>query len=495
MIIEKTAQAAGLFIGGKWQTGDGEVIGSVNPTTGEVMAVTPSASAGQVQDALTAAGDAFDGGQWSRLTPSDRSELLFALAALIDRDKEDLVELVVSEVGSPVTLARELQVGSPAMYFRWHAEAAVRGPRDGIEQPLGLHHGPVTTSSMLLRDPVGVVAAITAYNYPINLASWKLGPALASGCSTVLLPSPRGLLCTVALVRLIDEAGFPPGAVNLVFGPPAVTEQVVTSDVVDMVSFTGSVPVGAKVMALAARGIKKVVLELGGKSPNIVLPGTDIARIVEPSVLRFSRNSGQGCGATTRTLVPRGDYARFVEATADVMAALIVGDPHEDTTQIGPLITGEHRQRVEGFVDRAVDDGARLVVGGGRPGGFESGFFYEPTLVADIDNGMEIAQEELFAPVGVILPYDDLDDAVAIANHSRFGLNANVWGPTTEALAFARRIRSGTVTINGGGGMNPEAPWGGYGESGVGRECGEEGYREYFEVKHVQWPVEPPPTH
>ena len=494
MIIEETAKAAGLFIDGKWQPGEGEIIKSVNPTTGELMAETPAASSRQVDDALAASLSAFDGGEWSRLSAKDRSELLFKLADLIDRDKDDLVELVVSEVGSPITLARNLQVGAPAMYFRWHAEAALRGPRDGLEQPLGLHHNPITTSSMLLREPVGVVAAITAYNYPINLISWKLGPAFASGCSAVLIPSPRGVLCTVALVRLIEEAGFPPGAVNMVLGPPAVTEQVVTADAVDMVSFTGSVPVGAKIMALAAQSIKKVVLELGGKSPNIVLPGADIEATVTPSVLRFSRNAGQGCGATTRTLVPRADYDSFVEQTAAAMEGLVVDDPHRDDTEIGPLITGEHRERVEGFVSRAVDAGGTLVTGGGRPSGLDGGFFYEPTLVASIGNEAEISQEELFAPVGVVLPYDDLDEAVSIANHTRFGLNANVWGPTAQALEFARKIRSGTVTVNGGGGMNPEAPWGGYRESGVGRECGEEGYREYFEVKHVQWPVEPPAT-
>jgi aldehyde dehydrogenase (NAD+)/betaine-aldehyde dehydrogenase len=456
------------------------------------MAQTPSASPGQVDEALTSAREAFDGGEWSRLSAQDRSTLLFTLADLIERDKDDLVELIVSEVGSPITLARQLQVGAPIMYFRWHAEAALRGPRDGWEQQMPLHHDPVTTSSMLLREPVGVVAAITAYNYPINLTAWKLGPAFASGCPAVLIPSPRGVLCTVALVRLMEEAGFPAGAVNLVFGPPDVTQQVVASDLVDMVSFTGSVPVGAKVMALAAQGIKKVVLELGGKSPNIVLPGADISSIVGPSVLRFVRNAGQGCGATTRTLVPRGDYDQYVAETASFMSELVVDDPHRDDTVIGPLITAEHRERVEGFVSRAAGDGGEVVQGGGRPVHLPDGFFFEPTLIASVGNEAEVSREELFAPVGVVLPYDDPADAVALANQSRFGLNANVWGPTSVALDFARKIRSGTVTINGGGGMRPDAPWGGYGQSGVGRECGEEGFREYFEVKHVQWPVDSP---
>ncbi|HLY82259.1 MAG TPA: aldehyde dehydrogenase family protein [Acidimicrobiales bacterium] len=492
MNVDSVSRDAGCFIAGKWQQGDGALVRSVDPAKGTVIAETPSASSQQVSEAIGAARQAFDGGEWSRLTARDRSRLLNRLAELIERDKDDLVELVVTEVGSPVTLARSLQVGSPIMYFRWFADAALRGPRDGLEQPMPLHHDPVTSSSMLLREPAGVVAAITAYNYPLNLSAWKLGPAFASGCSAVLLPSPKGLLCTIALVRLIEEAGFPPGAVNLVFGPPAVTEQLVSSDLVDMVSFTGSAAVGAKVMALAAPTLKKVVLELGGKSPNILLPGVDTSATVGPSILRFVRNAGQGCGATTRTLVPRSEHDSFVAESAAFMRALVVDDPHHDSTVIGPLITDEHRRNVEGYLSRAVDAGADVVTGGGRPGHLEAGFFLEPTLVTGVSNDAEVSQEELFAPVGVVIPYDDVSEALALANATRYGLNANVWGPTADAIEFARKVRSGTVTINGGGGMRPDAPWGGYRESGVGRECGEEGFREFFEVKHVQWPVENP---
>jgi aldehyde dehydrogenase (NAD+) len=493
--IEEAARTAGCYIGGKWQSGEGSVIRSVDPSTAGVLAETPSASARQVDDAISAARSAFDGGEWSQLSPDDRSRLLHRLADLIERDTDDLVRMVSTEVGSPATLARALQVGAPIMYFRWFAEAARHGPRDGLEQALPLHYDPVPSSSMLLREPAGVVAAITAYNYPLNLVAWKLGPAFASGCPAVLLPSPKGLLCTVALVKLMEEAGFPPGAVNLVFGPPAITEQLVASDLVDMVSFTGSAAVGSKIMALAAPSLKKVVLELGGKSPNILLPGVDVSAAVGPSILRFVRNAGQGCGATTRTIVHRPDFDRFVEESARFMEDQVpVGDPHDTSTVIGPLITDEHRRNVEGFISRAVDSGAALVTGGGRPGHLERGFFLEGTLLCDVSNDAEISQEELFAPVGVILAYEDVEEALAIANASRYGLNANVWGPTSDAIAFARRVRSGTVTVNGGGGMRPDAPWGGYGESGIGRECGEEGFREFFEVKHVQWPVDNPLT-
>lgn len=489
LTVESVSAAAGSYVAGKWQPGEGEVIRTVNPSTGRVIAEVAGSSVRQTEDAVLAARHAFDDGEWSRLTAEDRSRLLFRLADLMERHRDELVELIVTEAGSPLTLARGLQVDMPIVNFHWWSERARRGPRDGWEEPMTLHHSPVTTSSMLLREPIGVVGAITAYNYPINLLAWKLGPALAAGCSTVVIPSPRGVLCTLALMRLIEEAGFPAGACNMVVGPPAITETVATSDLVDMVSFTGSVPVGAAVMALAARTIKKVVLELGGKSPNIVLPGADVAATVAASVHRFVRNAGQGCGATTRSLVPRQDYDAFVAATAEFMSALVVDDPHLDKTEVGPLITGEHRARVEGYLSRAVDEGATVVTGGGRPSHLPEGFFIEPTLLAEVGNDAEVCQEELFAPVGVVLPYDDVAEAIAIANGTRFGLNANVWGPTAQAIEVARKIRSGTVTVNGGGGMRPDAPWGGYRESGIGREQGEEGFREFFEVKHVQWPV------
>jgi aldehyde dehydrogenase (NAD+) len=481
------ADSARCYLDGKWVTGDGAEIRSVDPSTGRTLAVTPAASAAQVALATAGTRHAFDEGEWSRVGALERSRLLYRLAELIERDRDELMHLVATEVGSPVSNAG-LQVDSPVMFFRWFAEAARRGPKDGWEQPLPLHYGPVTSSSVLLREPAGVVAAVTAYNYPVVLCAWKLGPALAAGCSAVLVPSPKALLSTVAVVKLIEEAGFPPGTVNLVFGPPAVTEQVVAAAGVDMVSFTGSAAVGSKIMALAAPTLKKVVLELGGKSPNIVLPGTDIASTIKSSALRFCRNAGQGCGATTRTLVPEADVDEFVERSAIFLRQLAVGDPHSPETVVGPLITDEHRRNVEGYLARASDQGA-TVTGGARPAGMDAGFFLEPALVTGADNSAEIAQEELFAPVGLVLPYRDVEEAVSIANDSKYGLNANVWGPAADAIQVARRLRSGTVTVNGGGGKRDDAPWGGFGYSGVGRECGEEGFREFFEVKHVQWPL------
>ncbi|MCX4095549.1 aldehyde dehydrogenase family protein [Nocardia sp. alder85J] len=481
--------AAASCIDGRWIVGDGEPIASINPGTGRQLALTPSTSPAQVAAAVSAARRAFDGGEWSRLSPADRGALLHRFADLLVAQRDDIVALAATEIGTPVSSAADLHVDLPAKFIRWFADAAVRGPRDGYEQPLPLDHDPITSSSMLLREPVGVVAAIVAYNVPVMMCAYKLGAALAAGCSTVLVTSPRAILLTSAIVRLFEEAGFPSGAVNLVFGPPGTTTSVVEAPEVDMVSFTGSAAVGSKILALAAPTLKKVVLELGGKSPNIVLPGTDLARAVPASVLRFTRNSGQACGATTRTLVPRADFDEYVQRSVAVLRGLTVGDPLAPDTVLGPLITGEHRAKVEGFLSRARESGARLPVGGGRPAGLDEGFFLEATLVTHVPNESEIAQEELFAPVGVVMPYADLDEAVRMANDSRYALNANVWGPTAEAIAFGRRLRSGTVTVNGGGSMRADAPWGGPGHSGIGREGGEEGLREFFEIKHMQWPL------
>ncbi|MEU1997313.1 aldehyde dehydrogenase family protein [Nocardia gamkensis] len=481
--------AAASYIDGHWSGGDGDAIATINPATGLQVALTPASGPAQVSAAVSAARRAFDGGAWSRLGPAERGALLHRLADLLQQNREALVALAATEIGTPISSGPTLHVDLPAKFFRWFADAAIRGPRDGYEQPMPLDHDPITTSSLLLRQPAGVVAAIVAYNVPIMMSAYKLGAALAAGCSTVLVTSPKSVLLTAAFVRLVEEAGFPAGAVNFVFGPPTVTEQVVTAAEVDMVTFTGSPTVGSTILTLAAPTLKKVVLELGGKSPNILLPGTDLERAVPASALRFTRNSGQACGATTRTLVPQADFDEYVQRSAAFLRTLTVGDPLAPDTVLGPLITGEHRANVEGFLARARDAGADIPVGGGRPAGLDDGFFLEATLVTGVPNEAEIAQEELFAPVGVVMPYTDLDDAARMANDVKYALNANIWGPTPQAIEFARRVRSGTVTINGGGGMRPDAPWGGPGHSGIGREGGEEGFREFFEVKHLQWPL------
>jgi aldehyde dehydrogenase (NAD+)/betaine-aldehyde dehydrogenase len=464
------------------------VIDVVDPSTGRGVGTIPASTPEDVERAVTAARAAFESAGWSGLSPSERSRSLHRLADVLGEHAEALAEIGTLEVGSPITLSRGLHAGAPISFFRWFADAALKGPMGGYEESLGLHDVPVLNTSMLFREPVGVVAAISAYNFPLLITSFKVGGALAAGCTAILMPSPRTPLSAIAFAACAREADLPSGTVQVLVGGADVGQALTTAPGVDMVTFTGSVDVGRHVMQQAASGLKKVVLELGGKSPNVLLPTADIDTAVGPSVLRYIRNSGQGCGATTRTLVPREWYDEYAAAAKRVIDSLVVGDPWDEKTDLGPLIRAEHRDRVEGYVQRAVDAGAVVLAGGGRPD-IEGGFYLNPALVGGVDNDAEICQEELFGPVGVLLPYDDVDDALRIANGTRFGLNANVWGATDEAIRFARRLKAGTVTVNGGGADRPDAPWPGAGESGIGVDRGMEGFREFFHIRHVQVPL------
>jgi aldehyde dehydrogenase (NAD+) len=482
------------YIHGQWHQGEsGEQITTISPSTGEVLGVTSASSVGQVDDAVADARAAFDSAAWRAYGPAERAAALNKLADLIEANREELAQLIVDEVGSPIGLARAMQVGGPVEALRWYAGMALRGPRGGYEHALPLYDNPVLSSSVLRYEPVGVVVAMTAFNYPYNLLSWKLGGALAAGCTTVVLPSPQGSLCTIKLFDLIDQAGLPPGVVNLVVGGPEVGQKLTGHRDVDMVSFTGSDAVGGMVMSQAALGgLAKSVLELGGKAANIILPGTELEPTIAPSVLRFARNAGQGCAAWTRILVHESQVADFVKLTREFMENLQVGDPHEEKTEVGPVISVAHRDKVEGAIQRAVADGAEIVIGGGRPQAMAGqGAYISPTVIAGVSPDHPIANTELFAPVAVLIPYTNVDDAVRIANQTPYGLNANVFGSLPDAIATAKRLRAGTVTVNGGSGMRPDAPWGGPGRSGVGRELGEEGFAEFFEVKHIQWPLGP----
>ena len=486
-MIDPTLSDLTVYVDGTWSSGEGPTFTTVEPGTGQVIATWSMASVAQADAAVAAARRSFDEGVWRRRSPAERALVLRRIAELLERDHERLAQLVVAEVGSPISLARTLQTATPAVNFRWFADAAERGPRGGYEERLPAQTQPFPSESALLREPIGVVAAITPYNYPVNMISWKVAPALAAGCSVVLLPSPRGALCSVAFLRLAEEAGLPPGVLNLVPGDPAVGERLSSHDGVDMVTFTGSNAVGSAVMAAAAPTNKKLVLELGGKSPTVVLPGADLDRVVAPSILRFCRNAGQGCGATTRILVHRDDYDSFLDKARRFIEPLPVGDPYDEATEVGPLISAEHRDRVEAYVARALDKGATVLAGGGRPEG--EGFFLRPTLVGDVHPDDEIAQDELFAPVAVVFRYDTVDEAVTIANNSRYGLNALVWGDPDQAREVAGLLETGTVAINGGGGSRPDVPWVGAKQSGIGMEMGEDGFAEFFTVKHLQWPA------
>jgi aldehyde dehydrogenase (NAD+)/betaine-aldehyde dehydrogenase len=344
--------------------------------------------------------------------------------------------------------------------------------------------------SDVVYEPVGVVAAITGYNYPLNLAIFKFGAALAAGCTVVLLPSPRTPLTTLLMGELIRQADFPPGVFNVIIGGADVGQQLTSHPDVDRVSFTGSDVVGAKIMAQAAPGLKGVTLELGGKSPSIVLPGVDVHKIAVEMHLRWSRNGGQGCAALARLLVHDSLYDEFLEAGAAAFDQMVVGDPWDPATNIGPMIRPDHRDRVRGYIDGSVAAGGTKLLEVTKPLP-EKGWFVNPVLLGDLPHDARAVQEEIFGPVAVIMPFTDIDDAVRLANDTPYGLAANVWCGEDLALgrSVAERIRAGTVWINGGGSMRPDAPFGGYGRSGVGRELGEWGMREYLEVKHIQWRV------
>jgi aldehyde dehydrogenase (NAD+)/betaine-aldehyde dehydrogenase len=486
-VSELLKSPASIAAGQRLSGGDGS-FDVLDPTTEEVLASIPRAGAGEVDQAVAAARRAFDSGPWATATPRERSDALQRLAATVTAMADEFAQIGSLDVGTPITLSRGLHAGAPAAFLQWFADAALRGPRGSYEHSLGQNHAVVPTTSSLFYEPVGVVAAIAAYNFPLLITAFKVGGALAAGCSVVLMPSPQAPLAAVAFMRAVRDAGIPDGVVNLVLGEREAGTALSEHPGVDMVSFTGSVDVGRQVMVQAAGGLKKVVLELGGKSPNIFLPGADIEAGVPPSVLRFTRNTGQGCGATTRTLVHRDDLDRFITSAATFTDTLSVGDPLDPTTDLGPLISGPHRDRVNGYIERALAGGGTVVAGGGRPSEAR-GYFINPAIIGGVGNDAEICQEELFGPIGVVLPYDTVEEAVEIANGTRFGLNANVWGPGAEAMTVARKLRSGTVTINGGGADRPDAPWGGYGQSGVGYDRGEEGFREFFQVKHIQWPI------
>jgi aldehyde dehydrogenase (NAD+)/betaine-aldehyde dehydrogenase len=477
-----------VLVAGKWSTGEGPVpITTIDPYTEQLLATVPTASLDQVNDTVAAARRAATDGAWARLSPTDRSRLLHRVVDVLDRNRLLLADIVTAETGSPIALSTMLQVSPMLEHLAWYADAAARGPRGGYEQ--GLPFVGDVSASILVREPIGVVAALTPYNAPLVTAAWKVGGALAAGCAAILLPSPRAALTSLAWARLVCEADLPEGAFSFLIGEAPVGQALTESEGVDMVTFTGSNAVGRQVMRQAAGTFKRLVLELGGKSPNIVLPGVDLAAVAGPSALRFLRNAGQTCGATTRTFVPRGDYDEFVQATKDFLPSVVVGDPWDPRTVVGPLISAEHRDRVEGYVDRALAGGGVLAAGGGRPA-HEHGYFLNPTVIGGVANDSEIARDELFGPVGVVIPYDDVRSAVAMANQSRYGLSANVWGPQPAAVEVARRVRSGTVSINGGnGGLRPDAPFGGYRQSGIGREAGEEGFLEFFETKQLQIPL------
>ena len=471
-----------LLLGDQMVEPEGETWEVHNPATEQVIAQVGGASADQVDAAVGAARAAFPG--WAALTGEQRAAHIHRFADALERAADRLLPSIVNEVGTPVALAEYLQVKMAVdEHLRWAAEAA----KVDRTMHLGEYDKPHPTMSDVVHQPVGVVAAITGYNYPLNLAIFKFGAALAAGCTVVLLPSPRTPLTTLFMGELIQESGLPPGVMNVIIGGADVGQRLSSHRGVDRVSFTGSDGVGAKIMEQAAANLAGVTLELGGKSPSIVMPDVDVTKIAVEMHLRWSRNGGQGCAALARLLVHESKYDQFLEAGASAFDQMIVGDPWDRATNIGPMIRPDHQARVRGFIDESVAAGGTKLLEVTKPLP-EKGWFVNPVLLGDLPHDARAVQEEIFGPVAVILPFKDADEAIRLANDTAYGLAANVWcDDPIEARRVAEQVRAGTVWINGGGAMRPDAPFGGYGRSGIGRELGEWGMHEYLEVKHIQW--------
>jgi aldehyde dehydrogenase (NAD+) len=480
----------GLFIDGRWTDGAGaETLEVLNPATEEIIAEVPQATPADIDAAVLAARRAFDEGPWPAMKPAERARILTAMAEEMNRRRTELVELNIAEAGSTRMLAEVLQIGTPIDRFTDMAQRVL--PQFAFEAPVAPIFGSGIGQGMAVREPYGVAALITAFNFPILLNLAKLGPALAAGCTAVLKSSPYTPLEALILGEIAEAAGLPPGALNVVTGDIAAGEALTRHPEVDIVSFTGSDTVGRKVYAQGADTVKKVVLELGGKSANIILDDTDLDKVMESVLAGFITHAGQGCALQTRILVHQSLHDDLVTRIVGTLGFISVGDPADPATMMGPLIRDVQRQRVEALIAAGVDEGAQIAFGGGRPAHLDRGFFLEPTLFVGVDNKMRIAQEEFFGPVGEVIPFTDDDDAVRIANDSRYGLAGGVWSADAQrAAAVARRLRTGMVVINGGGGgLNPAAPFGGYKHSGVGREFGEYGLSEFLQHKALQWPV------
>ena len=473
------------LIGGELVEGAGEPLTLLNPATEEPYATVATASLEQLDAAVRSARAAFEDGRWSELDPERRSQLIHGACRVLWAHRDELSELVVTEVGCPVGTTSEHQVAGPIELFRWYAEAARRRHDRFLEPKLGSRR----SASVVRYVPVGVVAEITAYNYPLTLALNKLGAALATGNTVVVMPSPRAPVSTLRMGELLAESGIPDGVVNVVVGDAAVARALTEHPEVDLVAFTGSVEVGALVMAQAARTIKRVVLELGGKSPAVLLPGSDLETHLRPLHQRWTRHAGQGCQCPTRHFVHASQWDEFVEQSREIMAGFVVGDPRDEGTDIGPVVSEGQRDRIAGYVDEALAAGGEVLASSPLPD-LPRGFWSQPLLIGGVDHSLRICQEEVFGPVAVAFPYDHVDEAIELANATKYGLAAYVYGPDVgECRRVAARIRAGNVAINGVGGVRPDAPNGGMKQSGIGRLRGDEGFLEFMEAQHVQWPV------
>jgi acyl-CoA reductase-like NAD-dependent aldehyde dehydrogenase len=486
-----TEREYSLWIGGEPVKGSRGTYEIVNPATEEVIGLAPEASADDAKAAAQAAAAAFPA--WSQTAPEERARLLNRAADLLTERYNEFVVLAQAETGSTMTMAQIAQVGGTIARIRRYARGALE-PLDKAFMPVpNLGGGPHDTTggvfnAAAVRLPVGVVACIKAYNVPMNNVMGTLGPALATGNTVVVKPAPQDPLAVIRLVELFNEAGFPPGVVNLVVGSAAESSQaLVAAPEVDMISFTGSTDVGVRIAEAAGRDMKRILMELGGKGASVVFETADIDLAARGTASTFNYHAGQICTAPTRLIAHRSVYDQVVERLAELARSAKVGDPTLPDTVTGPVITGAHQQRVLGYVRSGAEEGGTIVAGG-TDAPTDRGFFVQPTLIADCRPGMRAVQEEIFGPVVVAMPFDDEEEAIALANGTDFGLYSYVWtGDMAQGMSVARRIRAGNIGINTVG-RHMEAPFGGFKKSGVGRDGGSYGLLAYTELQSQVWP-------
>lgn len=465
-----------FYIDGQWvQPGGSGVIEVINPTTEEVCGTVPSGDASDVDKAVAAAKLAFT--SWSQTSAAERSAYIAKLTGLLDERKEALASVISEELGMPLGWSVAVQIGLPTGVMASY-----------IELPAEMEREQEINNSLVIREPIGVCGFITPWNYPLHQIVGKVAPALAAGCTMVLKPSSETPLNAFMFAELVDEAGLPPGVFNLVTGPGRVVGESLASHVdVDMLSITGSTEAGVRVAEMAAPTVKRVTQELGGKSACVVLEDADIEAAVGAAVVGLCMNTGQTCAALTRLILPRAKQAQAIEIAKAAAATVVIGGAFEEGAYMGPMVSRQQQATVRKYIQAGIDEGAQLVCGGVEmPEGQSQGYFVQPTVFADVDNGMTIAREEIFGPVLAMIPYDNEDEAIDIANDSVFGLSGAVWGADVEkAKQVARKMRTGQVAINGGD-FNLAAPFGGYKQSGNGRELGAEGLHEFIEIKSLQ---------
>ena len=465
-----------LFIDGRWQQPLGQGMAEViDPASEAVAGRVPLGNEDDVQRAVNAARQAF--ADWSRTPSSVRAGYIRALAGQLKARADEMAAVITTELGMPVQWCRSVQVDGPIVGLEQYIQLA--GLMDEVRE---------VGNSLVYREAVGVCAFINPWNYPLHQLIGKLAPALAAGCTVVVKPSQETPLHAFVLAEMIEAIGLPAGVFNLVSGPGAkVGEALARHPLVDMVSFTGSTGAGVRVAQAAAPSVKRVCLELGGKSPFLITADAPLEAAVRHGVQDVMINSGQTCTALTRMLLPASRYAEALEIAVDEARSLVMGDPQDPRSFLGPMCSAGQRRTVQEYIRIGQQEGARLVCGGETAAGFERGFYVPPTIFAEVDNRMRIAQEEIFGPVLCLIPYADEAEAIALANDSPFGLSSAVWAASRDqALQLARQLRAGQCFVNGGA-FNYQAPFGGYRQSGNGREWGEEGLNEFVEVKAIQF--------